>query len=92
MWNWKGFVLPTLVLGTALAVLAPDAALARDRDHERHERREWREQEWREHRHRGHFRVYYGPAYARGYYDRWGYWHPYGRGYYDEWGYFHPYR
>ncbi len=84
----KKFRLPTMVLGAALALL-PGATLARDHDwFERHERREreWREHEWREHRH--HFRVHlhYG---RRGYYDRWGYWHPYG--YYDRWGYFHPY-
>ena len=85
-----------LILGTAFAVLIPVAAHARDydrdRDHERHERHEWREHEWREHHPR--FRAYfsYGPTYANGYYDRWGYWHPYGGGYYDRWGYFHPYR
>ena len=85
----KKFGLPTLVLGAALSVLNPGAALARDYDHDRHER-----QEWREHRHRPHFRAhfYYGPSYAHGYYDRWGYWHPYHRGYYDRRGYWHPYR
>jgi hypothetical protein len=86
----KRFRLPTMVLGAALAMLHPGATLARDhdRDHERFERREWREHEWRERRHRHHFGVhlYYGP---NGYYDRWGYWHPYG--YYDRWGSFHPY-
>ena len=36
------FKLPALALGTALAMMSPGAALARDhdRDHERHERRE----------------------------------------------------
>jgi hypothetical protein len=82
----KKYGLPTLVLTAALAVLSPASALARDhdRDHERHERREWREHEWREH-HR-HYRdsYYYGPGYVNGYYDRWGYWHPAGY-------YFRPY-
>ena len=79
----KKLGLPTILLGTALAVLQPGAALARDHHHER---REWSE-------HRPHFRAhfYYGPSYRSGYYDRWGYWHPYRGGYYDRWGYFHPY-
>jgi hypothetical protein len=85
---WKKLGLPTLVLGTALSVLSPGAALARDHD-ERYQRREWREHRYRP-RIRAHF--YYGPAYSNGYYDRWGYWHPYRGGYYDRWGYFHSYR
>jgi len=85
---WKKFKLPVLALGTALAIMSPGAALARDhdRDHERHERREhvWRERS-------PGFRVYYGygPSYGNGYYDRWGRWHPYG--FYDRWGRWHPY-
>ena len=84
---WKKLGLPTLVLGTALSVLSPGAALARDHDdrYEQHARREWRRPRFRAH-------FYYGPSYARGYYDRWGYWHPYRGGYYDRWGYFHSYR
>jgi hypothetical protein len=79
----KKFRLPILALGTALTLLSPAGAFARDHD---------RDREWREH-HR-HVRVYVGPAYrygyANGYYDRWGYWHPYG-GFYDRWGRYHPY-
>ena len=73
----KRFGLP-VVFGTALALLSPTATYARDhdRDHDRHERHEWREH----HRYRGYY--YYGPSYgyypyAHGYYDRWGNWHPY---------------
>jgi hypothetical protein len=84
----KKFGLPTLLLGTALALLSPAGALARDHDRDdwRHERHEWRE-------HHRHFRgyVYYGPRYRNGYYDRWGYWHPYAGGYYDRRGYYHAY-
>jgi hypothetical protein len=82
----KKFKLPALALGTALAIVSPGAALARDRDHERHEHNERRERVWRE---RGYF---YGPhvyGYAGGHYDRWGRWHPYG--FYDRWGRWHPY-
>ena len=70
---FKRLRLPALVLGTALALLSPSAAVAKERrEHKRH-----------------HFgisigvgRSYYGPAYyERGYYDRWGYWHPYRGGY-----------
>ena len=95
----KRFRLPTMVLGAALAVMNPAAALAKDHDrdherHERHQRREWREHEWREHRPRVrsyfYYGPYYGPTYATGFYDRWGYWHPYG--YYDRWGFWHSYR
>jgi hypothetical protein len=46
----KKFKLPALALGTALAIMSPGAALARDhddRDHERHERHERREHVWR---------------------------------------------
>ncbi len=82
---FKRFRLPALVLGTALALLSPSMALARDYEREHH-------------RHR--FSIYfgYGPRhYANGYYDRWGYWHPYGYryyhpyGYYDRWGYWRAY-
>jgi hypothetical protein len=71
-----------MLLGTAMVLLSPTGALARDHDSDdwlRHERREWREHERREHHRRRHFRgsVYYGPAYVNRY-DRWGYFHPYG--------------
>ena len=74
---FKKLRLPALVLGTALALLSPSAAVAKD-----HERREHK-------RHRFSISIgsgprYYGPAYyERGYYDRWGYWHPY---HYNYWG------
>ena len=83
---FKKFKLPALALGTALAIMGPGAALAKDhdRDHERHERRVrvWSERP-------PHFRAYYGYGYANGYYDRWGRWHSYG--FYDRWGRWHPY-
>ena len=90
---FKRLAFPTMVLGIALALLSPSTALARDhdREHERHELREWREHEWREHRHRHHFRAYFHYGHRNGYYNRWGYWHPYAAGYYDRWGNFHPY-
>ena len=99
---FKNFKLPALVLGTALAIMGPGVALA---DHDRdHERREWREHERHERREHvwserapglsAYYRYgpayYYGPrAYANGYYDRWGRWHPYG--FYDRWRRWHPY-
>ena len=98
------FKLPALALGTALAIMSPGAALAKDhdRDDRDHERREWREHERHERRERiwsertPRFGVYYGPSYtyrsyANGYYDAWGRWHPYGYGFYDRWGRWHPY-
>ena len=95
---FKKFKLPALALGTALAIMSPGAALARDhdRDDRDHERREWREHErherrervWRE---RPYSFGYYGPSYAGGYYDQWGRWHPYGYGFYDRWGRWHRY-
>jgi hypothetical protein len=79
----KKLRLPTMLLGTALALLSPAGALARDHDRDdwRHARHEWREH----HRYyRGHY--YYGRPYAYGYYDRWGYWHPYSGRYYYSYG------
>ena len=74
----KKLRLPFILFGTALMLLGPTGAFARDHDHDdwrwRHERYEWREHH---HRHHAHIRVYYGPQYRYGYYDRWGYWHPY---------------
>ena len=94
----KKFKLPALALGTALAIMSPCAALARDhdRDDRDHERREWREHERHERRERvwrersPGFSFYYGygpsysysPGYANGYYAN---------GYYDRWGNWHPY-
>lgn len=81
-----------LVLASALAVLGPQVASARDRDDYRYSRdareardgREWRErtgherEEWREHERREDRRYYGRGNYANGYYDQFGYWHPYG--------------
>jgi hypothetical protein len=82
---FKKLGLPALVLGTALTLLNPVVALARDNDREHH-------------RHRFSLYFGYGPRYnGYGYYDGWGYWHPYRYGYsrpygfYDRWGYWHPY-
>ncbi len=89
----KKLGLPALVMGVALSILSPTAALARDHDRDwRHERHEYREHErhvWREHFRPG-FGVYVGPQ-VNGYYDRWGNWHPYVNGFYDQWGNWHPY-
>ena len=73
---FKTWGVSALILGSALALAQPQVAAARDRDdyrdsrrawkqHERRERKEWREHERWERR------------YARGYYDRFGYWHGY---------------
>jgi hypothetical protein len=72
----RKLTLPTVAFGTALAIMTPGAALARDHDRD-HERREWREHERHERRER-EWREHYRHAYRYGYYDRWGYWHPYG--------------
>jgi hypothetical protein len=56
-----------LVLASALAVMSPQVASAHDRDDYRYSR-DWRGRDWRERDHR---------YYARGFYDRFGYWHPY---------------
>jgi hypothetical protein len=73
----KQLRLPALAFATALTLLGPSAAQAREHEREHH-------------RHR--FSVFLGFAprhYHEGYYDRWGYWHPYGPGYYDGGGYWH---
>jgi len=70
--------LPALVLGAALT-LSPGVALAERQD--------------REHRHQHHFSVQFGypPGYANfnGGYERRDRWRP--RGFYDRWGFWHPY-
>ena len=92
---FKKFTLPALALGTALAVMSPATALARDRDrddrdHERHERHERRERIWSERSPR--YGIYYGPSYA---YDPYSYGYysgpNYAGGHYDQWGRWHPY-
>lgn len=61
------FRLPALVLGTALTVLSPGPATARNREHERETVRN----------HRYDVRVCFGHPrhYANGHYDRFGFWH-----------------
>jgi hypothetical protein len=76
----RKLTLPALVLGATM-LFTPNAAQARDRERVHHHHR---------------FNVVVGvstPRYhhVRGYYDRWGYWHPYRYGFYDRWGYWHPY-
>ncbi len=71
---FRSLAVSTLILGSALALVQPQVAAARDwrgeerREwlrHERHEREEARERaRWRHH-------------YRHGYYDRYGYWHSY---------------
>jgi hypothetical protein len=74
---FKKLGLSVLVLGTALTVLGPGTAQAREPEREHH-------------RHRVSVFLGFGPRhYADGYYDRWGYWRPYGRGYYDGRGRWH---
>ncbi len=87
-WTW-----PIIGAGAlATILLCPAAAMAQrhDRDFHRHHGGRWS------------FSVgvgpgygYYGPAYANGYYDAWGVWHPYGGpyiyGHYDRWGHWHRY-
>ena len=78
--------LATLALGSALTVLAPVTLLAKDRDdrgrderrseqvsRERRDRDHWRKDRDRDDRYRGRY------AYANGWYDQFGYWHPYVR-------------
>ena len=91
--------IPTLAVAAALAMTAPAATFARDRDDhrgrsvERHE--EFRGHEFRAYDHdRGHFNfgvgIYAAPApAASGFYDRFGVWHP--NGFYDRFGVWHPY-
>ena len=86
----KKLGMAVVTLGAALAMLAPSTALARDRDdhyrgdrdgyyyrdHDRRADEHWRHEE---HERLEHSRPYYnnyGPGYANGYYDGYGYWHP----------------
>jgi hypothetical protein len=70
--------LPALVFGTALALLGPGTALAKNHDrHEHHHRRSSIYFEFGSGYYRPHPHYYYYDrwGYPRGYYDRWGYWH-----------------
>ncbi len=88
----KRLGLTTLALGTALAILAPATAMARDRDDHRGDRDGWRGGERHEYVRRdrdwGRDRYYRAPAPvivtppANGYYDQYGVWHPYAPQYY----------
>ena len=91
----KKLGLTIAAMATAVALLAPGAAMARDRDDRGRDRHEWREheqherheaEERRERRYRGGygFGFYAAPSYGYGYtapVD----------GYYDRYGNFHPY-
>jgi hypothetical protein len=86
---FKKLGVSTLALAAVLAMAAPTAGFARDRDeHYRGERREVMV-------HRDHDRFGFGigvnvaPAPAAGYYDQFGVWHPYG--FYDRFGVWHAY-
>jgi hypothetical protein len=100
----KRLGLAIATLGTALTLLTPVTAMARDRDdwgrdrgHERRERHE-REERW-EHRYRrgGNYGGYYysAPSYGYGYQpyygNGYGYYNAPPQGYYDRWGYWHSY-
>ena len=77
--------LPALVFGTALALLGPGTALAKNHDrHEHHHRRSSIYFEFGSGYHSP--RHYYYDRWGR--YDRWGY-SQYPRGYYDRWGDWH---
>jgi hypothetical protein len=96
------FGLMVATLGTALALLAPATAMARDRDDRGRDGHEYREHERHERwerapRYNGNG-FYSAPSYgygytapADGYYDRYGNFHPYVRGYYDRRGHYHRY-
>jgi hypothetical protein len=93
----KKLGISTLALAATLAVAAPTASFARDRDDHRGDRREVIEH--RDHdgdrfvRDRGHdgfrFGVGFNAAPAAGYYDQFGVWHPYG--FYDRFGVWRAY-
>jgi hypothetical protein len=88
---FRSLAVSTLVLGSALALVQPQVAAARDRDDYRYDRdrrgEEWRErlrherqerEEFRERERREHRfdRDRYRDS-RTGYYDRYGYWHWY---------------
>ena len=81
---FRSLAVSTLVLGSALAMVQPQVAAARDRDDFRYDR-DRRGEEWRERlRHERHEREEFRERERRehrfartGYYDRYGYWHWY---------------
>ena len=83
---FKKLGISTLALAAALAVAAPTASFARDRDdHRDHGRREVIV-------HRDHDRFRFGVGIATpaaGYYDQFGVWHAYG--FCDQFGVWHAY-
>lgn len=93
----KKLGISTLALAAALAVAAPSASFARERDDHRGGRREVIDRQ--EHRvdrfvgDRGREGVRLGFGFnvapAAGYYDQFGVWHPYG--FYDQFGVWHAY-
>jgi len=83
---FKKLGISTLALAAALAVAAPTASFARDRDDHRDRGR----REVIVHRDTDRFRFGVGiVAPAAGYYDQFGVWHPYG--FYDQFGVWHAY-
>src|SRR5437870_3728536 len=93
---FKKLRLPALLLlGSALTILTPNVGLARDHDRDEHHRFRTYSRYYgpRIYRPRRSFVFSYGPSYgpgfASGYYDAWGFWHPYGS--YDAWGDWIPY-
>jgi hypothetical protein len=87
----KKLGLAIATLGTALTLLTPATAMARDRDDwgrsRGHERRERHKEHW-EHHDRGYRGGYY---YSAPSYYGYGYYNQAPRGYYDRWGCYHSY-
>jgi hypothetical protein len=82
---FRSLAISTLVLGSALALVQPQVAAARDRDDYRYdrdrrgeERREWLRHE-RHEREEARERARLRWRYRNGYYDRYGYFHYYYR-------------
>jgi len=86
---FKKLGISTLALAAALAVAAPTASFARDRDDHRNDHRD-RGREVIVHRDHDRFRFGVGIATpAAGYYDQFGVWHAYG--FCDQFGVWHAY-
>jgi hypothetical protein len=91
---FKKLGISTLALAAVMAVAAPTASFARDRDDHRGGERdsgrhaviEHRDYGFRDHD-RSRFGVGFNAAPAAGYYDQFGVWHPYG--FYDQFGVWH---
>jgi hypothetical protein len=87
---FKKLGISTLALAAVLAVAAPTASFARDRDDHRNDHRDRGSREVIVHRDHDRFGFGVGiVAPAAGYYDQFGVWHPYG--FYDQFGVWHAY-